>query len=183
MSTKKKKVIPRSGCKRNVLAYPTQNPDLTGRSGSDPKCAHWYSLLNPKSHVISSSEPQIAMAFSSAIRRAASSAAPFVARSIALRRINFHSAAAAATAALHRRTLDGFSFCHALRSRNDLILFPQRSHFSAQATKLASDSELVKVIESEIKCAEECDDHDRVISPRYFPLFRIFKCKLRRLIM
>jgi complement component 1 Q subcomponent-binding protein len=36
---------------------------------------------------------------------------------------------------------------------------------SAPATRPNSDAELLSVIESEIKYAEDCDDHDRVSEP------------------
>ncbi|KAI0502077.1 hypothetical protein KFK09_017023 [Dendrobium nobile] len=44
------------------------------------------------------------------------------------------------------------------------------SNFSSKANKPASDSELLRVIDAEIKCAEDCDDHDRVEEiPEGFP--------------
>ncbi|KAG0475325.1 hypothetical protein HPP92_015011 [Vanilla planifolia] len=36
------------------------------------------------------------------------------------------------------------------------------SSFSYKANRPACDADLVRVIDAEIKCAEECDDHDRV---------------------
>ncbi|XP_020244610.1 uncharacterized protein At2g39795, mitochondrial-like, partial [Asparagus officinalis] len=64
------------------------------------------------------------------------------------------------------RPTEGFSLQRAVGARIDVGFSPQRSHFSS----VASDSELVKVIESEIKCAKECDDHDRVEEiPEGFP--------------
>jgi complement component 1 Q subcomponent-binding protein, mitochondrial len=43
---------------------------------------------------------------------------------------------------------------------------------SVPATRPASDAELLSVIDSEIKCAKDCDDHDRVSAPR-IPLSRV----------
>ncbi|KAL0915137.1 hypothetical protein M5K25_015536 [Dendrobium thyrsiflorum] len=44
------------------------------------------------------------------------------------------------------------------------------SNFSSKANKPASDSELLRVIDAEIKCAEDCDDHGRVEEiPEGFP--------------
>ncbi|ONK76888.1 uncharacterized protein A4U43_C02F890 [Asparagus officinalis] len=97
------------------------------------------------------------MVFSSSLRRVASSAAPLFARSLGR--------------TLLRQTSDGRLLQRAIGSRTDLgFSFPQRSQFSSLALKAASDSELVKVVESEIQCAEECDDHDRVEEiPEGFP--------------
>jgi complement component 1 Q subcomponent-binding protein len=36
---------------------------------------------------------------------------------------------------------------------------------SAPATRPSSDAELISVIDSKIKYAEDCDDHDRVSEP------------------
>jgi hypothetical protein len=43
---------------------------------------------------------------------------------------------------------------------------------SVPATRPASDVELLSVIDSEIKCAKDCDDHDPVSAPR-IPLSRV----------
>lgn len=58
-----------------------------------------------------------------------------------------------------------------LWSRESSTLLPfSVSNFSSKANKPTSDSDLLRVIDAEIKCAQECDDHDRVEEiPEGFP--------------
>ncbi|THU72995.1 hypothetical protein C4D60_Mb04t18130 [Musa balbisiana] len=90
------------------------------------------------------------MAFSAALRRAASAAAP-----VAIRFLwRGHHA-------------DRCTLIHILSPRTTIgertaFPFPSAACFSSAAKKPATDADLLRVIESEIKCAEETDDHDRV---------------------
>lgn len=89
------------------------------------------------------------MAFASILRKSASSFVPFGSRLIRVNR-NYHSAVFTASNLLSRKPT--------LRS------FVPELHFSS-ATKTkspSSDESLVRVIESEIKFAEDTDDQERV---------------------
>ncbi|KAF5733841.1 hypothetical protein HS088_TW16G00282 [Tripterygium wilfordii] len=96
------------------------------------------------------------MAFASILRRSASTVAPIVTR-LALGQRSFGSALF--TALNH----------HVNLSREHSVSFP--SYYSTAAAKKPSATEsLLRVIESEIKCARETDDHDRVEEiPKGFP--------------
>ncbi|KAJ6837990.1 uncharacterized protein M6B38_322115 [Iris pallida] len=104
------------------------------------------------------------MAFSAAIRRAVSSAVTLAARASGR-----PSSVQSFGGVLSKQTL--------VSGRGGLLLHPPprvaSSSFSSSAVatdKPASDANLLKVIDAEIKCAEECDDHDRVEEiPERFP--------------
>lgn len=89
------------------------------------------------------------MAFSAAFRRATSAAAHFTVRS--------HSSS------LHTRLS---TVVHPLSLRNAISERIALTHpcvaFFSSATKPTSDTNLLRVIDSEIKCAKESEDHDRV---------------------
>lgn len=97
------------------------------------------------------------MAFSRFLRRAASSAAPLLLRSF--------SASACAS-----RPLSLVSAQSGLL-RHRWAFSPTFSSSSSSAmAKAPIDASLLRVIESEIKCAEECDDHEHVDEvPEGFP--------------
>ena len=88
------------------------------------------------------------MALFAAARRAAASAAPLILRASA-------SSGAHRGAALLRPLAAA-----AARPQPRAMPFS-----SAPATRPSSDAELLSVIDSEIKYAEDCDDHDRVREP------------------
>ncbi|KAF8395168.1 hypothetical protein HHK36_019109 [Tetracentron sinense] len=88
------------------------------------------------------------MAFSTILRRAASSVAPVAIRAIGTHR-NYHSVL---FSALKNTTLSG-ELCRRT--------FLPALHFSSLAKKSSSNDTLLRTIDSEIKCAEESDDHDR----------------------
>ncbi|KAF5742696.1 hypothetical protein HS088_TW09G00748 [Tripterygium wilfordii] len=96
------------------------------------------------------------MAFASIIRRSASTVAPIVTR-LARGQRSFGSALF--TALNH----------HVNISREHSVSFP--SYYSTAAAKKPSNTEsLLRVIEAEIQCARETDDHDRVEEiPKGFP--------------
>ena len=90
------------------------------------------------------------MALFAAARRAAASAAPLILRASSSTSTGAHRGVAllrplAAAAARPQPRAMPFS--------------------SAPATRPSSDAELLSVIDSEIKYAEDCDDHDRVSEP------------------
>ncbi|KAJ6798521.1 mitochondrial glycoprotein [Iris pallida] len=100
------------------------------------------------------------MAFFAVIRRASSSAV--------------HLAARAAGRPSHVQSFGRVMSKQTLVSGREGVLLPHvaSSSFSSSAiaTKPTSDVSLLKVIDAEIKCAEECDDHDRVEGiPERFP--------------
>jgi complement component 1 Q subcomponent-binding protein len=95
------------------------------------------------------------MAFSRFLRRAASSAAPLLLRSF--------SASACASRPLSL-----------VSAQSGLFRLRWASSFSSSSSsamaKAPIDASLLRVIESEIKCTEECDDHERVDEvPEGFP--------------
>ncbi|XP_058099407.1 uncharacterized protein At2g39795, mitochondrial-like [Magnolia sinica] len=99
------------------------------------------------------------MAFSSVVRRTASRVAPLAIRALETHR-NYHPAIFAPlknnSSSLYQE------FCR--RAALSTL------HFSSLAKKPSSDEKLVRVIESEIKCAEESDDHDQAEeAPDGFP--------------
>jgi len=90
------------------------------------------------------------MALFAAARRAAASAAPLILRASSSTSTGAHRGVAllrplAAAAARPQPRAMPFS--------------------SAPAARPSSDAELLSVIDSEIKYAEDCDDHDRVSEP------------------
>ncbi|KAF7831030.1 Mitochondrial glycoprotein [Senna tora] len=90
------------------------------------------------------------MAFSSLLRKSASSLRPLADHLLKTPR-NFHPLLCTA-------------INHATHSRTpSLNPFVPTSHFSsAQPKKFPSDESLLRALESEIRCAEEADDHNRV---------------------
>uniref|UniRef100_A0A6V7QWY7 Uncharacterized protein n=1 Tax=Ananas comosus var. bracteatus TaxID=296719 RepID=A0A6V7QWY7_ANACO len=97
------------------------------------------------------------MAFSAALRRASTSA-PLLCRALGGGHGTFHS--------FLLRSLPSVS----RTAPSSPFASPFSSSSSAVAKKPSSDSTLLRVIDSEIKCAEECDDHDRVEEiPEGFP--------------
>ncbi|XP_020108645.1 uncharacterized protein At2g39795, mitochondrial-like [Ananas comosus] len=97
------------------------------------------------------------MAFSAALRRASTSA-PLLRRALGGGHGTFHS--------FLLRSLPSVS----RTAPSSPFASPFSSSSSAVAKKPSSDSTLLRVIDSEIKCAEECDDHDRVEEiPEGFP--------------
>ncbi|KAL5973462.1 hypothetical protein ACLOJK_030112 [Asimina triloba] len=106
-------------------------------------------------------EAGAAMGFSSFFRRAASRAAPLAIRAIQNPR-NYSSA-------LFRPLSSGSSSSSLCRDFCRRAVLPSLS-FSSHATKPSSDEKLLRVIQSEIQCAEETDDHNRVEGiPDAFP--------------
>ncbi|KAK4776354.1 hypothetical protein SAY86_005042 [Trapa natans] len=85
------------------------------------------------------------MSLTSFLRKSVSSLAPLALRTLRAPR-NYHSAIF--TALNHSRFQ---------AAGPSLIPFPRAHRFSTK-----SDESLLRVIESEIQCAEESDDHDRV---------------------
>ncbi|KAG6532592.1 uncharacterized protein At2g39795, mitochondrial-like [Zingiber officinale] len=90
------------------------------------------------------------MAFSAAFRRATYAAARFTVRSL--------------SSSPHTRLL---TVGHPLSLRNAIseriaLPHPRAAFFSSNAMKPTSDVNLLRVIDSEIKCAKESEDHDRV---------------------
>ncbi|RLN24184.1 uncharacterized protein C2845_PM07G02030 [Panicum miliaceum] len=97
------------------------------------------------------------MALFAAARRAAASAAPLILRA---------SASASASSGAQR----GAALLRPLAAAAARPQPRAMPFSSAPATKPSSDAELLRVIDSEIKYAEECDDHDRVEEiPDNFP--------------
>ncbi|KAA8534165.1 hypothetical protein F0562_031642 [Nyssa sinensis] len=90
------------------------------------------------------------MAFSTLLRRSASVAVPLAARVIGSQR---HHHCAALFSAVNRSDIS-----------QKLCPSPFLSvlHYSSSSSRPGSDESLVRVIESEIKCAQEADDHDEV---------------------
>ncbi|WOL18672.1 hypothetical protein Cni_G27469 [Canna indica] len=99
------------------------------------------------------------MAFSAALRRAASAAAPLAARSLSRSQ---HT---------HLSTLiRPLSLTRTIGERTSLPVPAAALFSSATAKKPQSDADLLRVIDYEIKCAEESDDHDRIEEiPEKFP--------------
>lgn len=97
---------------------------------------------------------QFKMVFSSILRKSASSLAPLAIRLTRVNR-NYHSAIFTASKTLYQKP--------------NLGPFAPNLYFSTatETTKPRSDDSLLRIIDSEIKCAVETDDHDRV---RKFPL-------------
>lgn len=97
---------------------------------------------------------QFKMVFSSILRKSASSLAPLAIRLTRVNR-NYHSAIFTASKPLYQKP--------------NLGPFAPNLYFSTatETTKPRSDDSLLRIIDSEIKCAVETDDHDRV---RKFPL-------------
>lgn len=97
---------------------------------------------------------QFKMVFSSILRKSASSLAPLAIRLTRVNR-NYHSAIFTASKTLYQKP--------------NLGPFAPNPYFSTatETTKPRSDDSLLRIIDSEIKCAVETDDHDRV---RKFPL-------------
>lgn len=97
---------------------------------------------------------QFKMVFSSILRKSASSLAPLASRLTRVNR-NYHSAIFTASKPLYQKP--------------NLGPFAPNLYFSTatETTKPRSDDSLLRIIDSEIKCAVETDDHDRV---RKFPL-------------
>lgn len=96
------------------------------------------------------------MAFSRFLRRAASSAAPLLLRPL--------SASPCAS-----RPLSLLSPLPALL-RHCPAFSSSSSSSALDKAKSTTDASLLRVIDSEIKCAEECDDHDRLEeAPEGFP--------------
>lgn len=89
------------------------------------------------------------MAFASIFRKSASSLAPLASRLVQGRR-QYHCVL---VAAINRSNI---THKHSLGS-----LVPS-FHYSSESKKPSSDESLVRVIESEIQCAAESDDHNRV---------------------
>ena len=110
------------------------------------KCPQPLNPVNPSrpSHAAA----PLAMALFAAARRAAASAAPLILRASA-------SSGAHRGAALLRPLAAA-----AARPQPRAMPFS-----SAPATRPSSDAELISVIDSKIKYAEDCDDHDRVREP------------------
>ncbi|OVA15570.1 Mitochondrial glycoprotein [Macleaya cordata] len=101
------------------------------------------------------------MAFSTIIRRAASSIVPLANRAIGAQR----SFSSAIFSTLLKKNSSG-SLTQELCRRT----FVPTLHFSSLSKKPSSDETLIQVIDSEIQCAEETDDHDRVEEiPSWFP--------------
>ncbi|KAL5537620.1 hypothetical protein UlMin_044847 [Ulmus minor] len=97
------------------------------------------------------------MALTSILRKSASSLAPVVSRGVRTQ----ISYCCSVVAAVNRRTI----------SRNHFLrpLVPSL-HYSSESKKPTSDVSLIRIIESEINCAAETDDHDRVEEiPAGFP--------------
>ncbi|XP_042510060.1 uncharacterized protein At2g39795, mitochondrial-like [Macadamia integrifolia] len=91
------------------------------------------------------------MVFSAIFRRAASSVAPLAVRAVAGTQRAHH--------AILLTSLKTSSVSQELCRRTFL---PTLFNFSSVAKRSSSDDSLVRAIESEIKCAEESDDHNRV---------------------
>jgi complement component 1 Q subcomponent-binding protein len=88
------------------------------------------------------------MAFANMLRRTTAAAVPLAIRAIGRQRSHHHCSAllsAAKSSGVSRQLSRG--------------LFPSARHYSS---KPSSDESLLRVIESEIKCAEESDDHGEV---------------------
>ncbi|CAK9135662.1 unnamed protein product [Ilex paraguariensis] len=97
------------------------------------------------------------MALSSILRRSASQLTPLTIRAIGFQRYSHQCAAL--FAAVKHSDISGKLFQSS---------FPPVLHYSTK--KPSSDESLLRVIESEIKCAEESDDHDQVEeAPEGFP--------------
>ncbi|XP_043715575.1 uncharacterized protein At2g39795, mitochondrial-like [Telopea speciosissima] len=91
------------------------------------------------------------MVFSTIIRRAASSVAPLAVRAVVGTQRTHHD--------ILFNSLKNIVVSQELCRRTFLPTF---FNFSSVAKRSSSDESLLKTIESEIKCAEESDDHDRV---------------------
>lgn len=89
------------------------------------------------------------MAFTSILRKSASSIAPLVGRLVRGQR-NYHSALF--TAVNHAN----------LSHKPSLRALVPSLHYSKASKNPSSDENLIRVVESEIKCFQESDDHDRV---------------------
>lgn len=99
------------------------------------------------------------MAFASMIRRSASAVVPLAIRVIGGYRYHHHCSAL-------------FSAVnHSNLSRQlSRASFPSILHYSSTSKRPSSDETLLRVIKSEIKCAEESDDHDQdEVVPDGFP--------------
>lgn len=98
------------------------------------------------------------MALTSIIRRSSSSLRPLAARLFPVQRI-------------HRPSIFNALKNHSNFSSRPLLGPSVTSfrHFSA-SKRPSSDESLIRVIESEIKCASETDDHDRVSFTFFIPL-------------
>ncbi|PSS34521.1 Mitochondrial glycoprotein [Actinidia chinensis var. chinensis] len=94
------------------------------------------------------------MAFGNVLRRSASAVVPLAIRAIGGQR--YHHCSALLSAVNHR-TLSRSSF-------------PSILQYSSTSKRPSSDASLLRVIETEIKCAQESEDHDQVNDvPDAFP--------------
>ncbi|KAK9283438.1 hypothetical protein L1049_011680 [Liquidambar formosana] len=99
------------------------------------------------------------MAFARILRRSAS-IAPLATRLVQTQRHNHHSAV---FTALYHTTLSN-------KPSSTPFLQTPRFSSSVAAKRPSSDETLIRVIESEIQCSEEGDDHDRIEEiPNGFP--------------
>ncbi|XP_057475119.1 uncharacterized protein At2g39795, mitochondrial-like [Actinidia eriantha] len=86
------------------------------------------------------------MAFASILRRSASAVVPLAIRAIGGQRYHHHCSAL--LSAVNHRILSRSSF-------------PSILHYSSTSKRPSSDESLLRVIETEIKCAQESEDHDQ----------------------
>ncbi len=87
------------------------------------------------------------MALTSILRKSASSLAPLAGRLVRCQR-NYHSA-----------LFTGITHTNVSHTLSPLV---PNLHYSTASKRPSSDQTLLRVIESEIQCLQETDDHDRV---------------------
>ena len=102
------------------------------------------------------------MAFGNVLRRSASAVVPLAIRAIGGQR--YHHCSALLSAVNHR-TLSRSSF-------------PSILHYSSTSKRPSSDESLLRVIETEIKCAQESEDHDQVIYSTVLFIHRLVPGKI-----